>query len=172
MADPDIGAFFRKVEREEIVPYVDAVPGMTPAAYAELIERRFSNPAIRDTARRVAFDGSSRHTGFILPVLRDALAAGASIDGLALTEALWARMCAGVREDGSEIAPNDPVWDTLRAAAEAARTRPAAWLEQHKIYGDIARDERFAAAFGAWFSGLWSSGTRAMLRQYAQAGRA
>jgi mannitol 2-dehydrogenase len=32
---------------------------------------RFANPAIRDTTRRVAFDGSSRHTGFVLPILRD-----------------------------------------------------------------------------------------------------
>ena len=167
MADPDIRAFFRKVERDEIAPYVDPVPGMTPAAYADLIERRFSNPAIRDTTRRVAFDGSSRHTGFILPVLRDALAAGGAMDGLALTEALWARMCAGVREDGSEIAPNDPLWDALNAAALAARAKPTAWLEQGNIYGEIGCDLRFAAAFERWLSGLWESGTRAMLVDYA-----
>jgi mannitol 2-dehydrogenase len=166
MADPDIAAFFRKVGREEIVPYVDPVPGMTPEAYADLIAQRFSNPAIRDTARRVAFDGSSRHTGFVLPILRDALAAGGAVDGLALTEALWARMCAGVRDDGTAIAPNDPLWDSLNAAALAARDRPAAWLEQGSIYGEIGSDRRFAAAFERWLSGLWTSGTRAMLVDY------
>jgi mannitol 2-dehydrogenase len=168
MADPDIGAFFRKVEREEIVPYVDPVPGMTPAAYAELIARRFSNPAIRDTARRVAFDGSSRHTGFVLPVLRDALAAGGPVEGLALTEALWARMCAGVREDGTDIAPNDPAWDALQAAARAARERPAAWLAQGSIYGGLAEDARLGAAFEGWLSMIWKAGTRETLRAYVR----
>ncbi len=107
MADPEIASFFRKTQIEEIAPHVDAVPGITPAAYLDLIERRFSNPEIHDTTRRVAFDGSSRHTGFVLPILRDALSDGSGISGLALTEALWARMCEGTREDGTTIEPND-----------------------------------------------------------------
>jgi len=64
--------------------------------YSDVIAQRFANPAIRDTVRRVAFDGASRHTGFVLPMVRERLAAGASVDGLALVEALWARMCAGL----------------------------------------------------------------------------
>lgn len=167
LADTDIRAFFQKVQRDEIVPYVAQVPGMTPGAYAELIARRFSNQSIRDTTRRVAFDGSSRHPGFILPILRDALAAGGPVDGLALTEALWARMCAGQREDGAAIAPNDPRWETLEASAREAATRPLAWLEQSHIYGDLARNARFAAAFEDCLSRIWASGTRAALRAYA-----
>ena len=69
------------------------MPEWTPQDYLTLIERRFANPEIRDTTRRVAFDGSSRHTGFVLPILRDALDAGGSVRGLSLVEALWARMC-------------------------------------------------------------------------------
>ncbi|MGR3376259.1 mannitol dehydrogenase family protein [Salipiger abyssi] len=167
MADPDIGAFWRKVQREEIVPHVAAVPGMTPQDYAALIETRFANPAIRDTTRRVAFDGASRHPGFVLPVLRDALAAGAPVDGLCLVEALWARMCAGTREDGSEIAPNDPAWDTLHAAALAARQSPAVWLAQRGTYGDLAQEPRFAERFSQWLRLIWDEGTLAALRAYA-----
>lgn len=161
-----IGALFRKVAREEIVPHVHAVPGMTPEAYVGLIERRFSNPQIVDTTRRVAFDGSSRHTGFLLPVLRDALAAGKPFDGLALAEALWARMCEGRREDGSLIEPNDPYWTDLQAAAQLARVRPSAWLEQRSLYGDLAGDSRFAMAFSRWLSMIWTDGTAAALRHY------
>ncbi|HMQ57927.1 MAG TPA: mannitol dehydrogenase family protein, partial [Rhizobiaceae bacterium] len=58
MRHPTIRAFFRKVEIEEIVPMVVPVPGKTPLQYFELIEERFANPAIVDTARRIAFDGS------------------------------------------------------------------------------------------------------------------
>jgi len=80
MAHPAIRAFFGKVEREEIAPTVAPVPGKTPAAYVDLIEARFSNPRIVDTTRRVAFDGSARHTGFVLPILRDQLAAERSVN--------------------------------------------------------------------------------------------
>ena len=166
MEHPLIGPLFRKVAIEEIVPHVHAVPGMTPEAYVDLIDLRFSNPRIVDTTRRVAFDGSSRHTGFILPVVRDALAANAPIAGLALTEALWARMCEGTREDGSLIEPNDPIWDKLTAAAKAAKEDPQAWLEQRALYGDLADNSRFAEAFGRWLTLIWSEGLDSALSQY------
>ena len=166
MAHPLIAALFRKVEHEEIAPHVTPVPGMTPDASIDLIEGRFANPAIIDTTRRVAFDGSSRHTGFILPVLREALAADTKIDGLALVEAIWARMCEGTREDGTEIAPNDPFWNERNAAAKEARTRPVAWLEQTQIYGDLAGNRRFSDAFESWLTQIWDSGLEAVLKRY------
>lgn len=166
MAHPLIRAFFRKVAETEIAPQVDAVPGMSPGAYVDLVGRRFSNPEIVDTVRRVAFDGSSRHTGFILPVLRDALAKGDPIEGLALAEALWARMCEGTREDGSVIAPNDPVWDRLTVTAKAAKTDPQTWLDQRDLYGDLADNARFAAAFGNWLRMIWDDGAAAALDTY------
>jgi mannitol 2-dehydrogenase len=168
MAHPLIAALFAKVEHEEIVPYVKPVPGMTPAGYADLIATRFSNPAIHDTTRRVAFDGSSRHAGFVLPILRDALAAGGPVEGLSLVEALWARMCAGTREDGTIIEANDPYWDDLAAAAQRARARPLAWLEQRNIYGDLATNARFAEAFARWLGLIWSEGSAAALRLYTE----
>jgi mannitol 2-dehydrogenase len=167
MAHPAISAMFRKVQVEEILPYVDAVPGTTPADYLTLIEKRFSNPAIRDTTRRVAFDGFSRHTGFVLPILHDALAAGGPVEGLALVEALWARMCEGHREDGSEIAPNDPHWAQLTAAAQAARIEPRAWLDQRSVYGALREAEGFAEAFERWLSVIWRSGTVGAVTTYA-----
>ncbi|MFO7805861.1 MAG: mannitol dehydrogenase family protein [Paracoccaceae bacterium] len=166
MGHPLIHGLFRKVALQEIVPHVAAVPGMTPEAYVDLIDQRFANPEIRDTVRRVAFDGSSRHTGFLLPVVRDALKAGTPVSGLALVEALWARMCEGTREDGSAIAPNDPMWDDLQAAAKSAKNRPAAWLEQRRIYGDLAAQATFADAFSKWLSLIWQDGTEAALQAY------
>ena len=56
-----------------------------------------------------------------------------SIQGLALIEAIWARMCYGVREDGSLIEANDPTWDKLKAVAKEAKTGPKRWIEQ-KIF--------------------------------------
>ena len=146
------------MEQDEIAPHVQPVPGMTPKEYVALISERFANTAIVDTTRRVAFDGSSRHTGFVLPILRDGLTAGTPVEGLALAEALWARMCEGTREDGSTIAPNDPHWDSLQTAARAARADPAAWLAQRQYYGDLAGVPAFAQPFGRWLEMIWRDG--------------
>ncbi|MHA7876479.1 mannitol dehydrogenase family protein [Roseivivax sp.] len=166
MAHPAIAAFFTTVETREIAPQVSEVPGMTPEGYARLIAGRFANDAIVDTVRRVAFDGSSRHAGFLLPMIRERIAAGQGIEGLALAEALWARMCTGRREDGSEIAPNDPHWEMLAEAAARTGADPAAWSGLRVIYGDLAEASAFTEAFARWARCVWSEGTEAALRAY------
>ncbi|MBD9527816.1 mannitol dehydrogenase family protein [Paracoccus sp. PAR01] len=165
MADPDIAALFRRVEEAEILPHIHAVPEYTPAAYLDLIERRFANPAIRDTTRRVAFDGSSRHPGFVLPSVRDGLAAGAPVTGLALVEALWARYCTGTREDGSVIEPNDPDWSILQDRARQAAADPRVWLIP-ALYGELADAAPFADAFDGWLRLIHKEGARAALTRY------
>ncbi|WP_116652618.1 mannitol dehydrogenase family protein [Pelagibacterium sediminicola] len=166
MEHAGIRAVFEKVEREEIMPHVAPVSGYTPEQYLDLLLRRFANPMIGDTTRRVAFDGSSRHPGFVLGSVRDGLAAGTPVEGLALVEAAWARMCYGTREDGSPIEPNDPLWNQLQATARAARQTPRAWLDMGRIYGDLGRHPRFADAFENWLSLIWQKGTPAAIAAY------
>ncbi|WP_170341737.1 mannitol dehydrogenase family protein [Ruegeria arenilitoris] len=166
MADPLVSAFFRKVLVEEIAPFVRPVPNLSVADYITLIEERFRNPAIVDTTRRVAFDGSSRHVGFVLPTVYDALAASAPVNGLALVEALWARMCAGTREDGSVIEPNDPNWSDLVTSANAARDNPTTWLEQTQYYQDLSQSGAFRDAFDRWLRVIWDQGARQALTTY------
>ena len=139
---------------------------MTPQDYITLIETRFSNPEIADTTRRVAFDGSSRHAGFILPSVRDRLARGEPVDGLALVSALWARYCTGRTEAGEAVAPNDPNWTALNKVALAARTRPMAWLEQEALYGKLHQDARFADSFCCWLTALNDHGVAATIDRF------
>ncbi|MEM9778445.1 MAG: mannitol dehydrogenase family protein [Pseudomonadota bacterium] len=163
---PLISAMFEKVERDEILPFVKEVPGFTPTAYFSLIRKRFENPKIVDTTRRVAFDGSSRHAGFVVPSIRDGLAADRSVEGLALVEALWARYCLGSREDGTRIEPNDPVWSHLTARAQAAQNDPNAWLQMADIYGETGHDPDFAHAFARHFERLQRDGVVETIRAY------
>jgi mannitol 2-dehydrogenase len=166
MAQPLIHALFRKVQHDEIMPHVKPVPDCTPEAYLDLITRRFSNPAIVDTPRRVAFEGSSRHPGFVLPILRDGLRTGAPVEGLALVEALWARMCAGTREDDTVIEPNDSKWHDLVMVATRASESPQAWLDQRQFYGNLADHAEFQASFAHWLRMIWSDGAGAAMRAY------
>lgn len=163
---PKIHALFRKVATEEIAPHVKPVPGFTPEEYVDLVDRRFSNPDIVDTTRRVAFDGSSRHPGFIVPSIRDGLAAGTPVEGLALVSAIWARYYLGEREDGSRVEPNDPFWDALQERARAAKAKPSVWLEMRNNYGDLADQPRFADAFTRWLSKIYDHGLEVTLDAY------
>lgn len=166
MDTPLINALFRKVQQEEIAPHVPHMPGVTAQDYLKTIDRRFANPAIVDTVRRVAFDGSARHVGFILPSIRSGLEAGTPVRGLALVEALWARMCIGTREDGSRIEPNDPMWDMLTGRASQAQNSPMAWLEMTQIYGDLAGQASFATAFEEWLTGIYRDGVEGTVQRY------
>ncbi len=166
MAHPLISAFLRKVITDEVAPHVDPVPGLSPLDYLDLVAGRFANPKIKDTTRRVAFDGSSRQPGFIVPSIRTGLARGSSVAGLALVSALWARYCQGTCETGSQIAPNDPHWDALNNAAKQAEATPLAWLEQRNFYGDLADSTDFASAFSGWLTALYADGVEATLRRY------
>ena len=163
---PQIYQFFHKVQQQEIIPNIKSLPDMSVEDYLALLESRFANKAIIDTVRRVAYDGAARHVGFLLPSIRDGLAAEHSIEGLALVEAAWARMCLGTREDDSTIEPNDPAWATLTERAAAARQNPQAWLEMHEIYGDLAKHKTFARAFETWLISIYHEGIENTLRHY------
>ncbi len=166
MEYPLVRAFLEKVEREEIIPVVPPVPETDLGEYYRLIERRFSNPKIGDTIQRLCLDGSNRQPKFILPSAADRLAAGQSVTGLALVTALWARYCYGQSDSGKPIPPNDPNWDRLTALARAAKDDPKAWLTMGDIFGPLASNATYGAAFTTALASLWSRGTKATLEAY------
>ncbi len=169
MADRRIRGFLDTVLGREVVPVVPPVPGVELAGYQRLIARRFANAQVADTVRRLCLDGSNRQPKFIVPTIRDCLAAGRPADGLILLSALWCRYCAGETEAGAPIAPNDPNWAMLTARARAARADPAAWLGLSAVYGDLGQHPGFAAAFGAALGRVWAQGSAAAIDGYLAA---
>lgn len=166
MADPLIYAFLDAVETREILPVVPAVPGQDLMAYKALILRRFANPDVADTERRLCLDGSNRQPKFIVPSIRDALAAGHKAEGLTLLSALWCRYCYGETEAGEQIAPNDPNWDALQTRARQARFNPAVWIAMEPVYGDLAQNAGFVARFVEALNYVWAHGVEAALKRY------
>ncbi len=166
MADPTIRAFLDAVETREILPIVPPVPGQDLNDYKTLIIQRFSNPGVADTVRRLCLDGTNRQPKFIIPSIRDVLAAGGRAEGLTLLSAMWCRYCTGVDENGTVIAPNDPNWDTLQARAIAAKQDPTLWIGMTDIYGDLAQNPVFAAGFAEALNFLWANGAEAAMRRY------
>ncbi|UYO01128.1 MAG: mannitol dehydrogenase family protein [Devosia sp.] len=166
MEHPLVAAFLRKVETDEIIPVVPPVPDTDLHAYFAMCEKRFSNPKIGDTVRRLALDGSNRQPKFIIPSALDRANANSVLTGLALVSALWCRYCFGTTDSGAVIEPNDPNWDRLTAQARRAKENPAAWLEMGDIYGDLATSPAFAAEFTKCLNFLWKNGTAATLEAY------
>ena len=133
MQEPLVRNFLAKLEQEEIVPTVPPVPGVVLEDYYQLIDKRFSNPKIGDTVRRLCLDGSNRQPKFIIPTIADRLAAGKGITGLALESALWCRYCFGETDSGAVIEPNDPNWDRLAGGVQGGQDRSGC-LARHGRY--------------------------------------
>ncbi|MFZ5964770.1 mannitol dehydrogenase family protein [Thalassococcus sp. BH17M4-6] len=163
MADEDVAGFLTTLMRREVIPVLPRIPGVDFDAYLRMCVKRFANPEIGDTIPRLCQDGSNRQPKFVLPTIREAIAAGKGTAGLALEVALWCRYCATVE------ALDDPNSETLRAAANAAGDDPAAFLAQKAIFGDLAQNPTFAAAFAQNVRALWATDVRSVLKAYLQA---
>ncbi len=166
MQDRMVCDFLGKVERDEIIPVVPPVPDTNLDDYFALCERRFANPKIGDTIRRLALDGSNRQPKFIIPSALDRVNSGSSVMGLALVSALWCRYCYGTTDSGAVIEPNDPSWPRLTAQARLAKDDAKAWLAMADIYGELAENPSFIKAFTHALETLWQQGTRATLALY------
>jgi mannitol 2-dehydrogenase len=148
---------------EEATPTLLPVPGVDLDDYRRDLIVRFSNPAIRDTLARLAFDGSERLPKWLLPVVRDNLAAGGDVRRSAAVVAGWARYAEGVDEQGQPIDVVDRRRDSLRARAQRQRVEPLAFLEDRQLFGDLVDDERFTAAYSTTLASLYERGARATL---------
>ncbi len=166
MEDRQIATFLETLEKREILPVVPPPPQVDLEAYRKKVAERFANPKIGDTISRLCLDGSNRQPKFILPTVRDRLARGASVKGLALVSAMWCRYCYGESESGKIIPPNDPSWDRLQAAAKPARSDPRTFLAMRDIFGELADNPTYVEAFSGALSALWANGVRATLADY------
>jgi mannitol 2-dehydrogenase len=166
MEEPLIRRYLEKLEHEEIIPIVPPVPDTSLDAYFDKVAERFANPKIGDTIQRLCLDGSNRQPKFILPSAADRLRAGQSVTGLALVSAFWCRYCYGETDSGKPIPPNDPSWDRLQERARAAKGNARAWLEMGDIFGDLATNPGYVAAFTHALEQIWALGARETLTRY------
>jgi mannitol 2-dehydrogenase len=161
--DPLFQAFLLGYMEEEATPTLRPVPGIDLDAYRRELIARFSNPAIRDTLARLAFDGSERLPKWLLPVVHENLAAGGEVRRSAAVVAGWARYSEGVDEQGRPIDIADRRRDRLTATARRQREDPLAFLADRELFGDLVDDERFTVPYLAALDSLHRRGARATL---------
>jgi fructuronate reductase len=117
VADTVFAAYLRRLWGREIIPGVEAPPGVDLAAYADALLARYRNPAIRHRTWQIAMDGSQKLPQRLLGTMADAFDAGRAVPGLALAVAGWMRYVGGTDEKGQPIDVRDPMADRLRALA-------------------------------------------------------
>ena len=155
--------------REEIEPTLRGLGDLDLAAYRTRLIERFANPALAHQTRQIAMDGSQKIPQRLLGTVRDRLAAGASIDRLALAVAAWLHFLRGVDEAGQAYEINDPLAGELsalqaRAATQADETRRVATLCAFApVFGTLGDDRHFIEAVSRHTASLRERGVLATL---------
>ena len=159
--DPLFAGFLLDYMEREATPTLHPVPGVDLAAYRQRLIERFSNEHVRDTLARLCAESSDRIPKWLLPVIRENLASGGEIRRSAGIVASWARYAEGADESGQPIEVVDRLREQVMAAAARHPEDPAAFIRQRELFGDLAEDERFTAAYLAALASLHADGARA-----------
>lgn len=134
---------------KEIVPTVPQPEGEDLVAYCAALKERYQNPSIRHRTWQIAMDGSQKLPQRILGTVKDNLAAGRDIPGLALVVAGWMRYVGGVDEKGEAIDVRDPLAEKLKTASDSGNTpteKVAALLAMTEVFDpDLAELAEFKA---------------------------
>lgn len=144
-SDSDLAALVRGYMAHEGAPTLPPVPGTDLTAYQATLMGRFASPAVADTIARLCADSSNRIPTWLVPVIRENLAAGRDVHRSAFIVACWARYAEGVDEQGAPIEVVDEDREAVMAAALSPD--PLGFIRQQKHFGDLASDDRFATAY-------------------------
>jgi mannitol 2-dehydrogenase len=165
--DPLFANFLLDYMDREATPTLAPVPGIDLTAYKHKLIERFSNAAVRDTVARLCAESSDRIPKWLLPVIRENLAAGRDVTLSAAVVASWARYAEGVDEQGEPITIVDRLADTLTGLAEAQHEDPLAFVANRELFGDLVEEPAFTEPYLASLDSLHRHGTRATLEVLA-----
>lgn len=163
--DPLLAEFVSQYWAFEAIPTLAPVPGIDLRDYSRALIERFANPGVRDTVARLCAYSSDRIPKWLLPVIRDNLAAGGPIRLASATVAGWARYAEGVDERGAPIDVVDRLADSLMPIARSQRDRPTAFLDSTALFGDLADCPQFVEAYCLALESLHRNGVRATLAE-------
>lgn len=138
VADARIERFLRDF-LAEARPTLAPVPGIDIDTYIESLFERFANPGIADTLARLAVDASDRIPKFVLPTIRDNIAAGRGVTAGAAVIAHWAKYLATAE---SVVDPLGPILVPL-----AHSENPLDLVCYKPVFGDLVESSPFADSY-------------------------
>ena len=117
MGDADLAGFVERLMIDDISPTLQPSP-IDLRAYTSEVLARFRNPAIRHLLSQIAWDGSQKLPYRLLDTIADALAAGRTVDRLAVPIAAWIEFIKRQSRSGADIV--DPLAGPLSDAGKQA----------------------------------------------------
>jgi mannitol 2-dehydrogenase len=166
-ADASFIAYLRAYMDEEATPTLAPVPGIDLPAYKLQLIERFANPTVRDTLARLCAESSDRIPKWLVPVIRDNLAAGRSVGCSATIVASWARYAEGEDEQGAAIDIVDQRREQVMAAAAQQRTGdPLAFIRDRGLFGDLSEWREFTGPYRRALESFHRAGARATIESF------
>ncbi|HEX2545881.1 MAG TPA: D-arabinitol 4-dehydrogenase [Ramlibacter sp.] len=138
----------------------DAIAALTPspldlAAYRDTVLDRFGNAAILDTNQRVAMDSFAKIPAFLVPTVRDRLAAGRSVAATATVLALFLAFLQRWHRGALPFGHQDQAMDAAQAHALCEDPDPAAAFARiERLWGDLAGQPALVQALRQAYAGL------------------
>jgi len=169
MGRPALRRHLTALMKDEVEPTLPALPGLDPAAYRARLLERFANPMLAHRTLQIAMDGSQKLPQRLLDAVRDRLAAGGSIERLALGIAAWLNHLRGHDDAGLPYPIEDPLAAELaalhRQATAAGDDRAAAviFTSYVPVFGDLAEAPALVDALGPPLRSLRMHGAAATL---------
>ena len=140
--DPLFANFLLDYMNREATPTLAPVPGIDLDAYKLQLIERFSNAGVRDTVARLCARSSERIPTWLVPVIRENVAADRDVTLSAAVVASWARYAEGMDEQGEPIEIVDQAADTVRRLAAQQQQDPLAFVKNRELFGDLATSRR------------------------------
>jgi fructuronate reductase len=163
--DPSLRAAVVAMLDSEVIPTLRAPDGLDLTAYAARTVDRFSNRALGYLTAKVAADGSQKLPVRILGTVRDRMAAGAGIEGLAAVVAAFIACVLGPRSPVIRV--DDPALDLLlpdRAPEADAAVAVDRVVSVPQIFGELATDRAFRDVVTRHAAALWTADPRLVLQ--------
>ncbi|WP_047244981.1 mannitol dehydrogenase family protein [Maribacter thermophilus] len=148
MEDPTFVTYLRTFMDREATPTLDEVKGIDLNAYKDSLQERFANPNIKDSLSRICSESSAKLPKFLFETLQENLSAERSIEFISLIIAAWCYYSdKQTDKNGQPLEIIDAMQEELHQAAKQTATDPLAFIKQESLFGNLAKNERFAQSY-------------------------
>ena len=168
MADPLVGAFARRLMKDDLLATVSAPPGFDVRAYCDALLQRFENPNLAHRTEQIAMDGTQKVPVRWLPPLRESLRDAVERKELERARACWLHyLAAAVNEAGEALKIHDAgaaeLASRLRAGASESESIRSAFSHT-SVFGDTEWPQAFVDRMANHLKTLRGGGVAALIR--------
>lgn len=140
----------------EVSNTLDPVVGVDIVAYQRTLLARFSNPAIKDQILRICKDGSAKIPGFIVPTLRELLAASSSHTSVAFVIASYMAFLRACVANNALL--DDPEKERLLTLMNSSGGSAGLFLADSGLFCEVGEKSELVAIVQTLYDSIVANG--------------